>query len=851
MNFSHRTRTWRSLFQVCLVTLLLVTSAKLGFAQVRASIPSPERQKEIAKQLTDLHNLTRLETVAKKQGVVTELMEASRDENLLADERYVVLVTVIPLAKEVGDFDSWQEAVNSLLGTFEGDPQKDKQRLLTEFLVARKPGTSLSPKAVDEALDVARLAEAENRYTDAISLLNVVQTTVRRVMGQNNLRKDVTEVRDEIIAREKHWKEFQTANAKLNTDADDPAANFAVGRWHLLQQAGWKTALPFLIKASDAKWCAAAKLEETAPLDAAAQTAIGDEWWKIAEGESGAMKTALLLHAGEWYERAQPTLTATLTKQLVAKRLDEIAPLKAAAKAKPVGPVNPGPIPPAVAAAQPAKLGEWVDLLEWAEGVDWAPRGINWNDHVEGKPTKTGITLKRAQFMRFPLPAIIDGDYEMEVEFIRHDGNGGVATYFPVGTHTIFLELGGFSGSVSYIGFVNGKTFGEHRPGPISNNQRHRVFIRVRHDGDKAAFSIDLDNIQNYIKWEGATAALTNVDAGSWKTTMLRHPWIGSWDNNCEFHKVQVRMLSGTIHRDVVSDTDREEDMENGILRLVGEKANLPRVGWTRFLVNQLPLLAPPGDIERLWPQITRDFRVCDDFYGAHAPSRLKCPVPRGAKSFSVIGYNHSSRTTKYLIFTDGNKVHDSGITDLSIAKVDLPAKASLLELAVDPAGDNASDQAYWCYPRFHSVTSEQITNRMLDQKTGTLKFTVASSSVGAGSFTHNKPPSDVVKSVPIYFRDVQPCDEFLFSHAPSTVTYQVPEGMTRFTAIGYNVRSHHVKYEVWSDANRIYESPQAGIVPIDVKLPPGTKTIELKVNDLGSFNFDFSMWCYPRLHRK
>ena len=74
---------------------------------------------------------------------------------------------------------------------------------------------------------------------------------------------------------------------------------------------------------------------------------------------------------------------------------------------------------------------------------------------------------------------------------------------------------------------------------------------------------------------------------------------------------------------------------------------------------------------------------------------------------------------------------------------------------------------------------------------------------------------------------------------------------MSRFTAIGYNVRSHHVKYEVWADAKRIYENPQAGIVPIDVKLPSGTKTIELKINDLGDFYDDFSMWCYPRLHRR
>ena len=74
---------------------------------------------------------------------------------------------------------------------------------------------------------------------------------------------------------------------------------------------------------------------------------------------------------------------------------------------------------------------------------------------------------------------------------------------------------------------------------------------------------------------------------------------------------------------------------------------------------------------------------------------------------------------------------------------------------------------------------------------------------------------------------------------------------MTRFTAIAYNVLSHSVNYEVWADGKRVYESPRVGILPIDVKLPPGTKKIELKINDMDGGRADHSMWCYPRLYRK
>jgi hypothetical protein len=442
----------------------------------------------------------------------------------------------------------------------------------------------------------------------------------------------------------------------------------------------------------------------------------------------------------------------------------------------------------------------------------------------------------------------------MELEFTRYAGPDYVSVFFPVGSHNMFLEIGARAERSTLVHFINdnqvqGDLLRPDSP-PIASNQKHRILIRVQHDAETAAFNIDLNETRNYVKWSGRSSSLTNLDGGGWKVTTLRHPWLAAWESKTTFHKVRVRMLSGTICRDVITDLDREQDLKNGFVRLVGEKANATKVGWGKLLVNQVPLNAGPGGTERFWPLITRDFRVCQDFYGAHAPSHLKCPIPTKARSFSVVGYNHASRTVKYQVLIDGKQVYDSPITDFAEIKLDVPAKAKLLELVVDPAGDHFYDMAYWCYPRFYSITADKITDKMLDGKPGPLNFTVASHTVQfSETLNHNQPSES--NAYPIHFRDAQPCDEFLFAHAPSSVTYAVPEGMNRFTAIGYNVFSHSVKYEVWADAQQVYESPQAGIIPIDVKLPRGTKTIELKVNDLGNGVNDLSIWCYPRLHRK
>jgi hypothetical protein len=451
----------------------------------------------------------------------------------------------------------------------------------------------------------------------------------------------------------------------------------------------------------------------------------------------------------------------------------------------------------------------------------------------------------------------VDGpllDYELSVEFTRHEGDGGIGVIFPVGIHNCFLDLGTAGGTMSGVSFIDGKSSAENptrrQSSPVSNNERHQLTVRVQTDGTLAAFSVDWDQAMDYIKWEGPARLLANTDPLSFKLPTTRHLWLTSESGRVTFQTVRIRVLSGGIRRDVITNADREQDLKNGFVRLVGEKGTSVSVGWAQFLVNQLPLELAAGAVERRWPLITRDFKVCEDFYSAHAPSRIKIPIPKTAKSFSGIGYNDAGRASKYLVLIDGKQVYDSGLTAIVVVKVDIPARASVLELVTERTEVDGPETTYWCFPRFHATVSERVKDRMLDAEPGPLQVKVASGTAGYGEVAHNK-PIPWVQSIPIHFRDALPCDEFLLAHATSTVSYRVADGMTRFTAIAYNVISHSVNYEVWADAKRIYESPRVGIIPIDVKLPTGTKLIELKINDLDGNGQDFSFWCYPRLHRK
>ncbi len=838
------------MLSICLVWgIVLPAVAQTG----RAPVPDAAKQRAIAKLLGETYELDKLDSTSKKQQAVKKLLETTTDESLSLDERYVVLTTLIKLAQGVSDFTAWREAVERLGTTFDIDAGKETSRHLKAYLESTTTSAAFKAKVVEEVADIIQQAARDNRYVDAESLLTAADEVAGRIKASAAIKQTLTKARDSVAERRTAWKQFQSAKTKLAASADDPAANLTAGRWQAVYESNWPAATMLLVKSRDAKWKVAAELEQKAPQASAEQVVVGDAWWDLAQAETGSSKTALMIHAGSWYDRATPGLNSAVQKLLITKRLTEIASLKSVASAKAEVAAKPG------TANAGQQASEWVDLLEWADGMNWLPRGQDWNYHLAGSPSAKGITIKAGPKSRFPLPAIIDGDYELEVEFTRNSGVDSVAVFFPVGIHTMHFEcsaLNGTVGCVHWIDGVDGRSMPGNgtgrRPSPVANGVRHRLLIRVTRTEDQAEFHIDLDNEKDYIRWKGLESSLTNMEAGDWRLTMVRHPWIGGADSEIRFHKVRARMLSGTLRRDVITQADREADLKEGFVRLVGQSAINPKVGWADFLVNQLPWQLAPGQIEQYWPLVSREPSFSQDYFGAHAPSRCQIKIPPVARSFSVIGYNQMSRTTKYQVLIDGNKVYDSGVTGIAVVKVDIPPGSSELELIVNDAGDGGYDHSYWCSPRFHTVSHDKITDALLFSKTSVLKFGISVLEVLGGSkSTPNQPLAGIPSAAPLQYADAIPCDEFLFAHADSSVTYKVPPVMARFSAIGYSALSNHVKFEVWADGRRLHVSPQAGIVPIRVNLPPGTKTIDLKVDSLGEWPNDCSMWCYPRFYKK
>jgi hypothetical protein len=95
----------------------------------------------------------------------------------------------------------------------------------------------------------------------------------------------------------------------------------------------------------------------------------------------------------------------------------------------------------------------------------------------------------------------------------------------------------------------------------------------------------------------------------------------------------------------------------------------------------------------------------------------------------------------------------------------------------------------------------------------------------------------------------------YIFAHATSTVTFDIPRGMRRFKAIGVKAvpnASGSWKYIVLVDGKQAFESGELGNqeLPIAVNLPVGSREIELRIDCMGNDGMDHAVWADPIFER-
>jgi hypothetical protein len=153
-----------------LATALGLATSQNGLAQevvkAKSAVPTAVRQAEIRKLMDATFGLSKANTSSKKQEAVQTLVKMAGNPRTPPDELYVVLVTALPLIRDIGDFPMYLAAVEQLTESFQMDAEAERTRLFIDFITACRSSTTLEP-VVNEVVATIGRSVSENRYRSA------------------------------------------------------------------------------------------------------------------------------------------------------------------------------------------------------------------------------------------------------------------------------------------------------------------------------------------------------------------------------------------------------------------------------------------------------------------------------------------------------------------------------------------------------------------------------------------------------------------------------------------------------------------------------------------------------------
>ncbi len=306
--------------------LLLVGDGQAGAAEPAAKLPVPsaQQQKKVLNTLGEVFDLDKKRNDREMIDLANKVYKMAGEVKGRPAERFTTLRKAMELAGDGGDAALMVEIVSVIGAEFQIDALTVQGKMLNAF-ADNANSTERIESLVGAARTYVHRAVAAEKFDYALSIAALANRVSQRPAGKD-LRKEAFELRPEVERLRREHEQLLAARKTLEANPDDPAAHLAVGSAICFGRGDWKGGLPHLSRGSDPELAALAKREIDAPGQPVDQARLADGWWAVAQTRKGRQKKTLLLHAGDWYEKAEPAATG-LTKVKVDKRLAELAEL--------------------------------------------------------------------------------------------------------------------------------------------------------------------------------------------------------------------------------------------------------------------------------------------------------------------------------------------------------------------------------------------------------------------------------------------------------------------------------------------------------------------------------------------
>ncbi len=305
------------------ILCLLILPAKLAAANAAEKVPVPDdaaveaARQSIRQIFADEY---RKESSGDKRDLAEKLIEYAGQGEQDKATQYAMLQEAVDVATKAKGLTVAIAAIDALDATFEIDALAGKADVVQSL------GRSLKkPKTAEQftpiAINVARAIAAAGEYRTGVEPAKLAQTAAKKsgvgqlLLRANRCHKDVAHI-------ERQDRTIRAVQSRLERNPDDRRANFIVGRFECLIAGRWQAGLPKLAKADNEKIRQMAELEQAAPQDPAAQKALADAWFELADKQPDLYKHPMLTRALHWYEQGLPQVEG-LEKVRVDKRIDE------------------------------------------------------------------------------------------------------------------------------------------------------------------------------------------------------------------------------------------------------------------------------------------------------------------------------------------------------------------------------------------------------------------------------------------------------------------------------------------------------------------------------------------------
>jgi hypothetical protein len=296
----------------------------IGFAAAKKNpIPDAAAKAKAQPQIAAVfgEDLKGAKTPQAKAIVARKISDLARETKDLAT-KYVMLEEARKLFVEIKDVSNALRTVDAVSQEFDVAPLPAKVKLL-ETLGDGNLSAAQRAEIVSEACALGFEAIDSDQFDVAQAMAGVVRSVAARITSAD-VKAEAKEFIDEFTQRQKRWEIVRKAEQTAAANPDDPAANLALGLYHLFDRGDQAQGLAMLAKGSDPKLAAAAKArQETADKGLAGSLAEADAWFDCIAAIPADYKAAVQKRALEAYDLATASATG-LDKAKAEKRRDQL-----------------------------------------------------------------------------------------------------------------------------------------------------------------------------------------------------------------------------------------------------------------------------------------------------------------------------------------------------------------------------------------------------------------------------------------------------------------------------------------------------------------------------------------------